>query len=261
MRTAASRSRCNILAQELRAAWILGQLAICLGPLGASRGFASARHLSWPLTRHAAGSAALDIPSPGVEANCSDNDKRSWLLAPFVAFGVVQLGARTRDFWRSVCSGDAPVGPGLMRSRHMRTKLVRAWRPHIISPPETVPAQEQKEVTKCVKNVMVTSCLMLGDPDNQSRQRLITSATGPWEAWHSLQNARLRCTEDSAEWSQAQITGSYMVVQEEVWSKLRGTNTLDYSGFELGLTRSSRAWIQRRCNVFARTTWRASSGP
>lgn len=93
--------------------------------------------------------------------------------------------------------------------------------------------QEQNELTKCVKNVMVTSCLMLSDPENQSRQRLITSATGPWEAWHSLQNTRLRSTDDTIEWSQEQITGSYMAVQHEVFAKMRDTNTLDYIGFEL----------------------------
>lgn len=71
---------------------------------------------------------------------------------------------------------------------------------------------DEKMLRSACANALVVSVVMLGDPDNQARQRIITATCHELDMWHMAQNRLLRTTVVSGDWLQNQMAGEYIDV-------------------------------------------------
>jgi hypothetical protein len=89
-------------------------------------------------------------------------------------------------------------------------------------------------------NMLVTSCMVHWNPDNQARARIMEQLLAPLESWQSDANTRLRCVNESIPWLQEQVTSEALRVCQQTCSCLCSRQTLRHVGLTSGV--SSGPW-------------------
>lgn len=85
---------------------------------------------------------------------------------------------------------------------------------------------EQRRLQSSCANMLVTSCLIMWDGENQLRARLIEGLSGPMERWQQSSNILLRDVSQSIPWLLEQMNGGLVNVARETCHLLESRHLL-----------------------------------
>lgn len=89
-------------------------------------------------------------------------------------------------------------------------------------------APEQKTLTQSCQNLLVVSTMVLCDPDNQYKQRLINCIAEPLQHWQAESNRELRSVDGSASWGVSQVRGDMLRMLGMTFGKLTNIGDLQH---------------------------------